>query len=667
MTVALKAIVFNHGLGAGQRYTLPLCFNERQPVSVPEWIRGSTSASATAYVRDLLPSVASILAQFVASPDEPRGLEICALSSASPLMPNTSQQRLLPNLPPTLVNFTQTGDTGWCVFPLDVSGLASGGVGVSVSQWTWYYRRTPFQAWVPFDLSIHKTYVVLSTPTAPWSVQPASPFNPAWPWTDVLDLVCEWAEGAQDVVQAAGLITKAVNALGPERITYDTFVGAPHYTVLGVNRFLCEAFIERVRGGEGAGHLVNCSDCATIVSTLSNLLGADLWQSKMGLVAPHFALNPILGIGADSWSTLWGSFTFHEVAWSGGCTARDTVYDACLQTDADINPTSAPHTASLPVNQVFGEVGTGDYRDQIAAPADRGVCVPQPRLRVRRSITSQAVPFTPQRSTLTTRKSAEERLRFSDLAATSKTFNLSETSDAPEYFFEGFRFSGGELPGWSLSRLDQTTTLEESAAVPAARSMVFAIDGVMMTEPRHAPSSQVHISWWRSPARPDVLLRIETFDTPSTADAHATLLRISNEVQCPLLEPWESGGVGDVAFKTPDGTFVMFARGNHVHVVRSAAEQPIDVTQESALLDDWLTSAGVPATDSLLPFETRVPVAPGGAPTWTRFMLHRARAQRDPDSLMLAPGRLSGGSVKAFVVEPTQEAARRSMKRPYDR
>src|SRR5439155_18829125 len=83
-------------------------------------------------------------------------------------------------------------------------------------------------------------------------------------------------------------------------------------------------------GGPGLGKYVNCSDCATIVSTFANAVGCDLWQSRMGY---GFGLNPLLAIGFNVWQTAcgWGSFSYHEVAWKDGCTANDPVWDACLQ------------------------------------------------------------------------------------------------------------------------------------------------------------------------------------------------------------------------------------------------------------------------------------------------------------------------------------------------
>ncbi|MFL6255339.1 MAG: hypothetical protein ACJ74T_09960 [Pyrinomonadaceae bacterium] len=635
MTIALTAVAFDHGLGGLPRYTLPLRVNERLPVSVPEWVRGMPLPSVAAYIQDRVPDVASVLARFAVTPGEPPVLEIRANASAAG---GALEDGLLPDLPPSLVSFSR-GDSGWCVFPLRTAPFADGGVGISVTEWTWQFRRAPGVPWIDFDRSVHKIYIVLSTPTAPWSVAPAGPSNPNLPWTDVLDIACVWARGARDVVKAASLVTKAVFDLGGELLTYDAPVGAPHYTVLGVPRFLCEAFIERVYGGEGAGPLVNCSDCATIVSTFANVLGADLWQSKMGLVAPRFALNPILGIGLQTWSTLWGGFTFHEVAWTGGCTEGDAVYDACLLTDADQDPTSAPQRPSLPTNQLFGRAGEGGYRDQLSAPSDRVLCVPQPRLRVRRSLTAPSLPA-PSPFISTHLRSAAVRVRFD-------THGFAP--EAEDHFIQDFKFCGAELPGWSLTRLQRFAT----HAPPSTGLHTLAAGDVLTS--RAAQPTGVHVTWWQSDDKESARLRVESFDTPSSADARNMLLHLTNEIECPLLKPWE-GGAGDLAFKTPDGALVMFARGNHAHVVRSDAVPFVDVTEESKRLDEWLTGAGSPPATHDLSQTVRVSPAGGGGSAWTRLVVRGAQVHRDPDAVVIEPNGPQSYNVSVSVVEHTQAA-----------
>jgi hypothetical protein len=178
-------------------------------------------------------------------------------------------------------------------------------------------------------------------------------------------------------------VTRSVYGLGPSLITYDCPGGGSSHYSLG--NFDCTAFIDRLRGGIGNGVYVNCSDCATIVSTFANALGCDLWQSRMGW---GFALNELLGIGSTVWQTAcgWPSFNYHEVAWEGACTAQTDVYDACLQVDGDSDPTSPPHVPLQPEDLRFGNPGDLLYRDRLATVAGRPNCQPQPGTRTRRPI-----------------------------------------------------------------------------------------------------------------------------------------------------------------------------------------------------------------------------------------------------------------------------------------
>ena len=120
----------------------------------------------------------------------------------------------------------------------------------------------------------------------------------------------------------------------------------------------------------GMGEKVNCTDSANTVSTLANVLGCDLWQSRMESI---FRLNPMIAIGYSSWAVPFnGSFSYHEVAWKGACTSAEQVFDGCLQVDADADPTSAPHTGLLAINMVFGNCTTMDYRLRLCPPGPSG-------------------------------------------------------------------------------------------------------------------------------------------------------------------------------------------------------------------------------------------------------------------------------------------------------
>jgi len=280
--------------------------------------------------------------------------------------------------------------------------LSQSAVGVHTTEWRWQYRLHPSSKWKDIAVTRHRIYVVLDVPTSPWQQAPYDPSNIQLPWTQVLDHSCIWALGATTVDEAASLVTRGINNLGPSLITYDSpGGGSSHYSSANYNwmtdtfingDFNCTAFLDRLAGGAGNGGYVNCSDCATIVSTFANVLGCDLWQSRMGIA--FFHLNDILGIGSavweppcqgvDGWS---GGFGYHEVAWENGCTADDDVFDACLQVDGDADPTDhVSHTPLLPTDLRFGNPGDLQYRDRLTIPADRANCSPRPTTRGRRIV-----------------------------------------------------------------------------------------------------------------------------------------------------------------------------------------------------------------------------------------------------------------------------------------
>jgi hypothetical protein len=282
------------------------------------------------------------------------------------------------------VTFDSSGWSAFETFQLQHVRLWDVGVGIHTTTWRWQYREKQNDPWTDLATSEHRIYVLLEVPKAPWQQSPYSSANTQLPWTDVLDRACSWAFGATSRDQAAERVTQSVYGLGPSIVEYDCpGYGFSHYSS---GSFSCAAFLDLLAGGPGLGRYINCSDCATIVSTFANAVGCDLWQSRMGY---SFGLNPLLAIGSNVWQTAcgWKSFTYHEVAWKDGCTASDPVWDACLQVDGDADPTSAPHTPLLPTNLRFGTPGSMEYLDRLVPPATRAACQPQPATtRTRRMV-----------------------------------------------------------------------------------------------------------------------------------------------------------------------------------------------------------------------------------------------------------------------------------------
>jgi hypothetical protein len=277
------------------------------------------------------------------------------------------------------VSFSRSGRSGYETFELQHPGFFETGVGVYNVRWRWQWRLKKTDTWKDLDYTRHRVYVILQAPTAPW-VQTWG--STSLPWIDALEIACKWAWGAKTRDEAAGLITEKFNACGV--VAYDTVMGGTKY---GLAAYNLTEMIERLNGGVGLGGTVNCTDCANTVSTFANLIGCNLWQSRM---KSHFALNPAIPIGYDTWMTLFnGYFSYHEVAWKGACTQWYNVFDACMHVDGDADPTSAPHTPLLPVNMLFGDCTRMNYRLRLCPPTDDGCvrCVPRPETtRQRRPI-----------------------------------------------------------------------------------------------------------------------------------------------------------------------------------------------------------------------------------------------------------------------------------------
>jgi hypothetical protein len=281
------------------------------------------------------------------------------------------------------VCFGADGRSGPVHFELRDHRLWTAGVESSITLWRWQYRESAISPWKDIGITQHRVFAVLRAPTSPWQQTPATAANGQLPWVELLERACKWAKGAHTADAAAAAITKAVYALGPGVVEYDCPGGGGSW--YSWPDFDATAFLDRLDGGVGNGVYVNCSDCATFVSTCANLVGADLWQSRMGW---GFSLNPLLAIGSNVWQTAcgWGGFSYHEVAWKGACTENEHIYDACLQVDGDADPTSAPHTPLLPIDMRFGNPGDGDYRDRLCPSAGGASCAPQPATRQRRPV-----------------------------------------------------------------------------------------------------------------------------------------------------------------------------------------------------------------------------------------------------------------------------------------
>jgi hypothetical protein len=266
-------------------------------------------------------------------------------------------------------------------FNLENHTIGNDGVRKSDCGWRWEFRFPGEEAWSIIGTTKHRIYEVLNVPGLPWLDAPYPDNQNVW--TEVLDIACVWAAGCKTQAEVAKSVTIAVNAPAGN-IAYDMDAGACKYTSGSDDlpgEFKCTEYLDRLRKGDGSAFskIVNCSDCATFVSTFANAVGATLSQSVMGY---QFELNQIIAIGySDFGYPNWGpGFSYHEVAWWGNAREGDQVCDACLHTNSE-GP-NAPGNAVLHANAVFSD----PFRTQLVPPWDH-TCQPQPGLRKWRKVT----------------------------------------------------------------------------------------------------------------------------------------------------------------------------------------------------------------------------------------------------------------------------------------
>ena len=400
--IQVESITFNHDPTGASTDAINIRRNAAEWVNVPEWQRGvslNPEDSPAAYARDVVGgNTISIQATFSNASHDHRSVHMRAVDNVvTPPGPSgcigwltwllTSIIRalvgnVLGEVAPAAVTFTN-GTSGPVTFTLSGAKVGVSPVGIHTTEWRWQYR-VGSGSWHDITVTKHRIYIVLALPEAPWQQSPYSPSNTQLPWTDVLDVACSWGTLAGDLDSAAADVATHVYALGPATISYDCpGYGSSHYSN---GSFDCTSFLDRMRGGPGLGIYVNCTDCATIVTTFSNVLGCQLWSSKMGW---SFDLNEMQAIGDSTFELArggWTNFTYHEVAWKGACGVDDNVFDACLMVDGDADPVNPPHVPTLELNVRFGNPGDLTYRDRLAAPSGRPSCQPQPTTRVRRSV-----------------------------------------------------------------------------------------------------------------------------------------------------------------------------------------------------------------------------------------------------------------------------------------
>lgn len=376
--VDLASLAFDYDPTGEAVDALTIRRNFSVSISSPEWTKGTTGAAAArcAYaISAIAGKTPTIQATFTISAATTQTVEIQATGGG-----------ILGAIDPTAINFSGGGPVTQTL-SLTHQTLAGGGVQRQDVSWVWQYRVAG-GSWTTITTTNHRVYVLMCVPRLPWQ-QGANRLNLQLPWTDVLDYACQWAAGATSQDTAMSLITTKVNqGIG---LQYDVVNGASKYTDnVPSQSFLCTQFLAYLSTGGGNGKVVNCTDCATLVTSFANILGCNVFASTMADEMPPkngFACNQILAIGYTTWKPPFqGNFSYHEVAWTDAGSYTDPLYDACLQYDSGPNPwETSGHTAALPVKAPFTTLGTtpslpvptpftpSSYRERLCANTTAGI------------------------------------------------------------------------------------------------------------------------------------------------------------------------------------------------------------------------------------------------------------------------------------------------------
>lgn len=566
MPVFLEAVKFNHDPESATSDALNIRKNETMPVTVPEWRSDKPLDSLAAYaISETLGNKITIQAKFKLIDSDIKSLEIRAIDPASIFgiselddvvhtvlswinpRPKTPTRNVLGRVKSKRVAFDEHGDSGFQTFELDDVDIWNVGVSVSTTIWQWQYRLASQDGWTNFDKSRHRIYTVLKMPKRPWRQRPWKANNVQLPWADVLEHACDWASNVHTLDEAAARVTHGFRDI--EKFVSLEYVRSPSFYAHPT--FNCTKVLSLIRGLRGEGHKLNCTDGATIVSTLANVLGCALWQSSM----TGFQTNPIRPIGSSVWKR--AEFSIHDVAWKGACLEDDEVYDVCLQVDGDSDPVQKPTLPLLPVNLKFGQPNDKLYRFRVAIPSDmqRHPDAPHPdsKRRERRPIGAWAGKGSKRLhgALLQDLKANYEYLQWGPKTATRGLFiDSANIVDA------------GALYGWE--RL-HGRTVETSNWPLVSQSL-----------------------WFQQHSKHERLLRVDVDVCSSEASARYFFLQRLGQFRSTHIKSNPDGAFGDVSFAKLEDDTILFARGNMVVMLRNAGESSFSLEEVAASVDDRL-------------------------------------------------------------------------------
>jgi hypothetical protein len=583
MEVLLDAIKFNHDANSATTDALNIRRNETQFITVPEWQRGinvNPEDSPAAYTLcETRGHKLTIQAKFSVTDSTIQTLEIRAIDTH--VRPNLSSSFSLSAiimclLHPALLKLTgsvlgevkekyvfpSSGKTDFETFELKNVQIWDVGVGVHDIAWRWQYRLNAADDWKDFAITKHRIYIVLKVPQPPWQQIPFNISNTQLPWTEVLDYACRWAAAAKDADNAAGLVTRHVNDLGFGLFEFDKCGGSAHYTTTpwqpARGKFDCAAFLNRLRGGQGNGKYVNCTDCATIVSSFANSVGCDLSQMLIGF---FYKLKPHQRIGNTN-LLRGGEFFHHDVAWEGEGKEIDELYDASLQLEVP-----ETNTLLLATNLRFGLLGEEFYRFRLVLRECEYKCLPRPELKTRRTIGNAS------RGSFV---SGEPLLELAKQHYDYESW-VDVKSPGENLFVLNFFLREKEFPSWRLYRIQK---LKAQGRAPVVQSY-----------------------WTSDEDAYGLIIRLDVYECLSRTDARLTMLGVLAGFQLPDIAHQVAPAFGDVAFAGTGDCPILFARANYVFLLRNIGEKTASLGDIAQFIDARFT--GEPKAKEEMPSNVR--------------------------------------------------------------
>jgi|GEM_PF-1574995 len=277
-----------------------------------------------------------------------------AVTGAAPSGYPISNEVIVQREKGSLINWFPT-KTNYAVFEfsdLGVNGFSRKSINIA-----WQYKDNS-DAWTTMRSIPVTVYYIPNKPNLPWIINESN--NSQNPWTDALDMLLTWGvNNMSDKTDIATQITTYVNS--SLNLKYDTSMGASKYCVKQ-GYFKSTSFISDAKSKTGA--IVNCTDCATIVSTFSNLIGANLYQVRFENTKYRgiFYCNKIISIGYKTWEypfgdSVSGGFSYHEIAFDSGKSYTSKIYDACLKVNENAI-SGGGYKELLPVNKRFASKET---------------------------------------------------------------------------------------------------------------------------------------------------------------------------------------------------------------------------------------------------------------------------------------------------------------------